>query len=110
MEFIKTIVTEELVTQPLVHLFIYRLFACLLCARTRDTMGSKPCPEKSSKKDKQANRRLYHTDLTGEEKGAVEAPKRHSNPGWAGRRMQDLFTISLSLLPGRDWWGVSHLL
>lgn len=57
MKFTETIIRDWL----FIHLCIYLVYRYLLahCVPEQGTVESKPCPEKSSKKDKQANGRLY---------------------------------------------------
>lgn len=81
-------IDKKTVRAILVHLFIYlfTMFTCPLCARTRHTVGSKLCPDESSKKDKHSNRRLHPIDLMEEAQGrAVGAQRRPLNQARAGR-------------------------
>lgn len=56
MKLSKTIVRDWLFIRLCIY-FVYR-YLLAHCVPEQGTVESKPCPEKSSKKDKQANRRL----------------------------------------------------
>ena len=63
-------------------------------------MGSQPCPDQSSKKDKHSNRRLYPTDLMEKAQGrGCGSPEEALDQAWAGRedtRPADLISVSVT--------------
>lgn len=69
------------------------------------TMGSKPFPEKFSKKDKQANRRLYHTDLTGWTEGYRSLEKALKPSMGSEEDTRPLHDITVPVTR-KEWGGV----